>query len=382
MVISNRSSLMLVLAILCVACGSSGGGNGGGPSSDACIPSGDQHDINGRLNRTGDVAVLCPGAIFALTAPVEFSRDGQQVYTEGLPTDDQRAVLRVTSLSQTTAVSMSHRSDAVLSNIIVDGNRAMLGPLGGDALIQAGDSASRQIIREVKAFGTRSWSTLHLFEGGSPRCTGALVENNDFGPAGQPDGSWADGISLACTNSVVRNNTITDATDGAIVIFGAPGSLIEGNVIRAESRTLLGGINMVDFGPTSGDFTGTVVSGNVIDAVGAVIRIGLGMGWRVWTCIDPNQDVTLFGAVVTGNILQGEHMQYGFAVDGVRDWTVTDNVDSATHSGTPTVGCGGIVASPPAGFQLHSNRAAGTFQQEFTEANLDLALWAIEEPLP
>ena len=137
---------------------------------------------------------------------------------------------------------------------------------------------------------------------------------------------------------------------------------------------------MVDFGPTNGDYTDTVVTGNVIDAAGAVIRIGLGMGWRVWTCIDPNEDVTLFGATVTGNILQGEHMQYGFAVDGVRDWTVTENLDFATHSGTPTVDCRGIVASPPAGFQIHSDRAAGTFQEEFTEANLDLALWAIEQP--
>jgi hypothetical protein len=69
----------------------------------------------------------------------------------------------------------------------------------------------------------------------------------ELGPAGQPDGTWADGISLACTDSVVRNNTIVDATDGAIVIFAAPGSIIEDNVIRAETRTLLGGIKLVDY---------------------------------------------------------------------------------------------------------------------------------------
>ena len=219
----------------------------------------------------------------------------------------------------------------------------------------------------------------------SSPCSGAIVENNEIGPAGQPNGNWADGISLACTNSVVRNNMITDATDGAIVIFGAPGSLVEGNVIRAESRTLLGGINMVDFGPYEGDYTGTKVYDNVIDAAGAVIRIGLGMGQRVWVCPNPNQesvDTTLFGAVVKGNSLRGKHMQYGFAVDGVRDWTVIDNEDFATHSGTPTVDCRGIVTSPPAGFQYHSDRADGVFQQEFTEANLELALWTIEELRP
>jgi hypothetical protein len=176
-----------------------------------------------------------------------------------------------------------------------------------------------------------------------------------------------------------------DATDGAIVIFGAPGSLVERNLISAESRTLLGGINMVDYYPYEGDFAGTTVRGNVIEATGAVIRIGMGMGYRVWVCFDPNQgpaDPTLFGATVSGNILRGAHMQYGYAVDGVRDWTVIGNLDIASHIGTPTVGCRGQLASPPEGFLYHSARSAGVFQSEFQEANLELALWAIEDPRP
>lgn len=75
------------------------------------------------------------------------------------------------------------------------------------------------------------------------------MENNESGPAGNSNETWADGISLACTNSTVRNNLIIDAPDGGIVIFGAPGSIIEGNIIRAETRTLLGGITMVDYDP-------------------------------------------------------------------------------------------------------------------------------------
>jgi len=355
------------------------------PTAPTCIPSGDQRDINAELVGPGDVAVLCPGAVFELTAPVVFSADDQQIHTEGLPTGDQRAVLRLASRSVTTAVLMLDRSDVVLSHVIVDGNRPNLGPMTGDALIMAGGSAEGQVIRQVNAFETRSWSTIHLFEGGAPRCTGALVEDSQIGPAGQPDGNWADGISLACTNSVVRDNTIVDATDGAIVIFGAPGSLVERNLISAESRTLLGGINMVDYYPYEGDFTGTTVRGNVIEATGAVIRIGLGMGHRVWVCFDPGQgpaDPTLFGATVSGNILRGEHMQYGFAVDGVRDWTVIGNIDIASHIGTPTVDCRGRVASPPGGFLYHSARSAGVFQPEFQEASLELALWAIQDPRP
>ena len=210
------------------------------------------------------------------------------------------------------------------------------------------------------------------------------MENNQIGPAGTSDNlQWADGISFTCTNSVVTNNVITDATDGGIVVFGAPGSVIEGNTIRAETRTLLGGINMVDYDPYAGSYAGTIVRDNIIDASGAVIRIGLGMGQRVWGCLPADSDeFTLSGGTVTGNTLRGGHMQYGFAVDGVRAWTVTANVDEATHTGSPSVDCGGRYASAPAGFLFNPARAEGTFQPEFTGAQLDLALWAIVSPRP
>jgi len=40
------------------------------------------------------------------------------------------------------------------------------------------------------------------------------------------------------------NNTIIDATDGAIVVFCAPGTLVTGNTIIARTRNLMGGINL------------------------------------------------------------------------------------------------------------------------------------------
>jgi hypothetical protein len=167
------------------------------------------------------------------------------------------------------------------------------------------------------------------------------------------------------------------------VVFGAPGSVIEGNKIRAETRTLLGGINMVDYDPYGGNYSATVVRENVIDASGAVIRIGLGMGQRVWVCPSPGSgESTLTGGTVTGNTLRGAHMQYGFAVDGVRGWTVTGNVDEATHTGTPSFPCGSLLASAPAGFLYNPARSDGTFQPEFRAAQLDLALWAIVSPRP
>jgi parallel beta-helix repeat protein len=351
-----------------------------------CLQSGDQNTINAELQAPGDEAVLCPGAVFELSAPVMLSADFQQIYTQGHPTDDRRATLRVAAPGLTTAVYMRDRNGVILSNLVIDGNRRTLGPQGGEALIYAGGYSEGQIIRDNQIMDTRSWSSLQLIEGHSESqpCEDAVVENNQIGPAGTSDNmQWADGISLACTNSVVRGNVITDATDGGIVVFGAPGSVIEGNTVRAETRTLLGGINMVDDAAYAGDYTGTVVRNNLIDAAGAVIRIGLGMGARVWTCLPSDAaGHTLKGGTVTGNTLRGEKMQYGFAVDGVSEWTVTGNVDAATHTGTPTVDCNGRVASRPAGFLYNAARAQGVFQPEFVQGQLDLALWAIVPPRP
>jgi hypothetical protein len=200
-----------------------------------CIPSGDQTAINAALRGAGATAVLCQGAVFNLTAPVIINADRQQIYTEGFPTDERRATLRIVSPDLTTAVIMRDYSDVVLSHVIVDGNRPELGYQGGDALVYAGGSSSGQIIRHVRIIEPRSWSALHLIQGHpspAPPCTNALVEENEIGPAGSSNETWADGISLACTNTIVRNNRIMDATDGGIVIFGAPSSLIEGNLIR------------------------------------------------------------------------------------------------------------------------------------------------------
>ena len=374
--VRHAAGLLVVLATLA-----------GMPSARAqaapCIPWGDQETINARLVAPDAAVALCQNAFFELTGPIVFTADGQQLYTEGFPTDDRRATLRIAADDLTTAVVMTDRSYALLANLIIDGNRPGLGPRPGEALVLAGGVAVDQTIRANRILEPRSWSALQLHEGPEPRCRGALVEDNVIGPAGRYDGTWADGISYACTEGVVRRNTIVDATDGGIVVFGGRGSVIEDNVIRAVTRTLLGGINMVDYAPYAGDYRGTVVRRNTIEAAGATVRVGIGMGARVWVCLDgeaERSDPTLYGATVEDNVLRGAPFQYGFVVDGVRDWTVVGNRSEATHAGVPELDCRGRVASPPAAFLIEPARSAGTFQPEFREAQLELALWAVREP--
>ncbi|MFI9509661.1 right-handed parallel beta-helix repeat-containing protein [Nocardia sp. NPDC052566] len=351
----------------------------GATAATGCIASGTEADINAALTGSGAKAVLCPNAVFTLAAPVMFTAPDQEVSTQGNPTDQTRAVLLVNGSKQTTAVNGAGQSGAVLRNVQVDGNRPVLGSLKGEALIVMGGAGTDQTVREIAAREPRSWSSLHIFEGAVtddvPQCQRATIVDNQIGPSGQADGTWADGISLACGSSLVQGNTITDATDGAIVVFGAPGSTIQNNTIVAVSRQLLGGINMVDFAPVGGNYTGTVVRNNVIDGKSHFIKVGIAMGPAIWNCASEIN----YGATVTGNTLRGLNIGYGYAVNGVRNWTVTDNVDQARHVGAPGFGCGGF-PSAPGGFQVESS-ASSTLQPEFQNAKLGYVLGISEPPI-
>jgi hypothetical protein len=351
--------------------------NGGRAYAADCIGSGTEAPINAALQGSGAAAVLCPGAVFTLDGPVRFTAQNQQLYTLGRPVDGRRAVLRVSNVEQTTAVDGNNQSGVVLSHVQVDGGRPALGRRTGSALIQMGGSGSNQTVRDIRAYDTRSWSLLHFFEGAVtndvPQCQNATVLDSTFGPAGDPNEFWADGISMACGNSLVQGNLVQDATDGAIVLFGAPGTTVRDNTIVAQTRQLLGGINLVDYKPLNGNYTGTTVTGNVIDGRGAFIKVAIAMGPAVWNC----DGAVNYGATVTANTVQGQHVGYGYAVSGVRDWTVTGNLDRARHVGAVVPGCAGVPSLPGA-FQ-RQKATTSVLQGEFRDANVTGAL-SVTEP--
>lgn len=357
------------------------------PVERQCIPSGTDKEINAALSGDFAEAILCPGSVFLLKDTIKFTSSNQALYTEGYPTGHDRAILRLVDKSAVVAINMLNMDHAQLKNVFIDGNREGLKQARGrkylNALIQAGGRSQGQIISDIEASDTRSWSILHLAEGDDEEsCGGALVEQNRLGPAGyHRSGSWADGISTACKQSLVRNNTIVDATDVALVLFGGPGSIIEDNHIIARTRIASAGITLVDFGPYDGNFSGSIVRRNTIDARNATIGVGVAMGPRTWQCMNPQDlvNVTLWNATVTENTLRGDHMQYGYAVDGVKNWTVTGNIDDAKHlQGAEELpnDCRteDSYLSPPAGFQINRNTSSGVFQDEFEDANIEFLI--------
>ncbi|KAF9266244.1 hypothetical protein L218DRAFT_103424 [Marasmius fiardii PR-910] len=320
-----------------------------------CVPPEPANTVTDRLNwllsisGPGFVLRLCPNTRYYIQAPIEFAHPNQEISTAGYPRDDSRATLVVSGAvvngtGHTVAINgqCSSCGGVKLRNVQVDGNR-LDAPIvkDGGANIEMGRDNTNQVIEYVKSSNPRGWSCLHVLEGleGHP-CENATVQNNDIGPCGKDTSEeWADGISLACERSVVRNNVIEDATDGGIVIFGAPGTRVHNNSVTARNQTLLGGINMVDPIPYF-DFAGTVVENNTIvgtfadeghesiqmkgeNKYNAFIKIGIAIGPRVWFG-DKYMSSRIESGLVVGNRLSGA-FGYGIAVTSAFNFTVQNN---------------------------------------------------------
>lgn len=344
----------------------------------ACLPGGDDATLNAAFAEPGAIVELCPGAVFTLNHTVVMPKDGQQLRTALKPSKGWKpATLRVAGAEQAVAIR-SRASGIRLQRLVVDGRRRDLGrvPKGG-ALIELGGSGVRDVqVSQVRALDPRGWSVIHAFEG-DKTCTDVVIENNHFGPAGAPNGEWADGISLACRNSTVRRNLIEDATDGAIVIFGAPGSLVEDNHIVTRRNVLLGGINLVDYKPYDGDYTGTRVRRNRISAEGGFIKIGIAIGPSVWGADNKNY---IRGASVTDNVIGGKHLGYGIAADGARDVDISRNQVLSDFNGRIGPQCYKELKLPRARQVANPERTSGRREVSMAEAEVRYAICI--EPTP
>lgn len=267
----------------------------------------------------------------------------------------------------------------------INGTRAGAPPTAGGANIEMGGSNADQLIEYVRSFDPRSWSCLHVAEG-ALSCTNVTVQNNDIGPCGSDQfQQWADGISVSCQNSLVRNNTLNNPTDGGIVLFGAPGTLVENNTIWVETMTLLGGINMVDYEPWNGNYTNTIVRNNVIyggfatdpAAAGetkgendddAIIKIGIAIGPRTWFGDQYLNNVSSSGTVMD-NQLSGA-FGYGIAISSAVNFTVAGNtlVGNTSFIGSRGPNCSTTDTTPnPAPFvedqsDVQSSNILGNFE--------------------
>ncbi|KZO93628.1 hypothetical protein CALVIDRAFT_471040, partial [Calocera viscosa TUFC12733] len=373
-----------------------------GPSP-TCIPSYPEWDLTSRLQShlrfPGDVLALCPSQSYRLDWPLNFTAPDQEIVTLGFPTDHTRATLVVaghlSGLNANHSTAIDGRCGAChrvkVRHIQVDGQRdpdADILP-GGGANIAMGGSTSGQLVEYTRSFDPRAWSCLHVHEG-QHLCNNATIVNNDIGPCGFSEyEEWADGISLSCRDSYVAGNLIKDATDGGIVVFGAPGSLIERNTIWAVNRTLLGGINMVDYDPWAGDYSGTIVQHNLVVGgvptssaaaaaepaeLDAFVKVGIAIGPRIWFGDKYNDTRYAEHGVVRNNVFTGA-FGYAIALSGAKHFTVRGNILSGNTSfvGTPGPTCT-YELQPRAWVYDALTVSASAVQDEFVDEEADMAI--------
>lgn len=403
--------------------------------------------MNIALNSSSDgfVLSLCQNTQYLIQSPIYFAAPNQEISTVGYPSGEERAILVVSGpvfngSGHTTAVdgTCPNCNGVKLRNIQVtfigfseterlcpdiyhqiNGTRGGASPTNGGANIEMGGANSGQLIEYVHSFDPRSWSCLHIAEG-SLNCNNVIVQNNDIGPCGSDVfQEWADGISVSCRSAIVRNNMIKNPTDGGIVLFGSPGTLVENNTIwilnvsharvsffvtlTISQNTLLGGINMVDVLPFGGDYSGVVVQNNTIigglatdsdsdeqskgENIDDVIikyvspmfidvalltvlyRIGIAIGPHTWFGDEFGANRSSSG-IVRNNILTGA-FGYGMAITSATNFTVENNtlVGNTSFIGSRGPNCSTTDVTPtPAPFVIDPvNVTSSTIQNNFQD---------------
>jgi parallel beta-helix repeat protein len=377
------------------------------PRDSSCFAASPTNTLTNRLNQalnssgSGYTLSLCPNTQYPVTASINFAFPNQEISTQGYPTDDSRALIIVNGTGQTTAVDGTcAKCDGVkLRNVQINGSRNGGSPIIGGGNVEMGGSNSNQLVEYVKSYNPRGWTCLHIAEG-SLSCNNVTVQNNDVGPCGTDDfQQWADGLSISCQNAIVRNNMVKNPTDGGIVVFGSPGTQVYNNTIWVVNQTLLGGINMVDYAPWSGNYTNTVVYNNTIlggfsdqaelpgetngtSTDDVIIKIGIAIGPRTWFGSKYGNNVSLSGTV-HDNRFSGA-FSYAIGMSSAVNFTVENNVlfGNTSFIGARGPNCSSSDATPtPAAFVLAQNTVSkSTTQSNFTSISDGNSLTCVQPP--
>lgn len=262
-------------------------------------------------------------------------------------------------------------SGSKLDSVWIDGQRNNLGYLSKTLIQARGDNASvrRSILSDSTGF-----THLHFYRdiNEAPYCTGGNAANNLITAYGAKHASglgFSDGISVSCTNVIVENNSIVDATDVGVVVFrthpATQTTIVRNNNIFNAGNSAYGGLVVDPLATTSSpaftslypqstvlDFTGTQITNNTIwSSPNAHIDIVLSDGSRAWFGAD---SYTGKGASFTNNSTgTGTVTSFtGISVSGMLSTTVHSNTLNMLAPAPNSSSCpqrGTVVAPMPYG---------------------------------
>ncbi|GAA5913298.1 hypothetical protein JCM8208_005201 [Rhodotorula glutinis] len=338
----------------------------GGPDTDAGQAISHLFQAGG----PGTTVFLVPRTLYTFYSSVDMAHPGTTIATQGFPSFESgdQAVVETRGDKESVAVRMINLDRTAVKRIHFRGCRGW-GPKapsddekerwkgegrmgwlegGGPLVVMGGPQAQEQILEGCRLEDPRGWTGVHLVDF-AQRCR---VVDNIVGPCGQQaPGPWADGLSIAGKDSIVTGNTVIDATDGAIVLFCAPGTICSNNTIIARTRNVLGAINMVDDFPFDRNFEQTRVIGNTMKTEGAFIRVGIACGPTSWSPWGPGHTL-VYGGHVLHNYFGPGQFGYGITMSGTKNFTIQGNsvVPGTRFAGSTHRFYPNLITAPPSAF--------------------------------
>ncbi len=167
-----------------------------------------------------------------------------------------------------------------------------------------------------------------------------VIENNTFASNGFHNRKflWSDGITVGdAASSVFRGNLIVDSTDVDLIFGGCQSCEITGNTIihtgsYAASAFAAIVVHAWPNGGTSGNYTGSEFSGNLVDCGGnRGCGFGITIGAGTWY-----KSTNIYGAVLHANSVR--NAEVGFNIDPA---STTGRFDVKIYN-NPTTDSGGV----------------------------------------
>ena len=121
----------------------------------------------------------------------------------------------------------------------------------------------------------------------------------------------------------------------ALILGGGTSSIVSGNLITQSTQRAFAGLMLDNFnGGTSGDFSGTIVTGSVINCTTLLCDFGINLGPHAWY-LSPN---TIGGSVYGNTVTNGK---------------ICLNIDGAGTAAAPVVVFGNVLSGSPSSAEFN-----------------------------
>lgn len=348
-----------------IAIGASGSGFTGGTEAQ----------LQSLLNSTksGGTVYLAQKAVVTIdtTSPSATSLvipAGVTLATTGLPSTGKYALMgrlvRVSSFKGVPMVKL--KSGAKLLNVWVDGQRGVPTGYDSNTINIEVEGGSGTTVSNIRDSNTAGWTNFHALgsKEGAPCASNTITGNVVTAySSSHYNQEWSDGLSIACENAIVENNSVVDATDVGIVVFRASPavqkSTVRDNTVLSAGNPAFGGLvadGLTGINPNP-DFTGTSIDHNTLwSGQNTWFVIGISDGTRAWFGTSSNTGTgASFTYNSTGTLTA--YVNTGIAVSGMLNTTVqnnTLNIVISPHGHCPE---DAVAASVSAGYASGSIQA-------------------------